>query len=233
METIREGGFGAALKAAREAAGITLRELSDTTKVQTRYIEALEAEDWSRVPQGVIGRGFVRLIAREIDLDPADLTLRYCAARGEEPPRKRIPTPETNWRVGANEPFIDPKKLFIGAVVVLVLAVVGLLIWSPWSAKPPVSQRGAEPQATAAHRLEIRALDATKVTVEIQGLPIEEHTLRPSDTFSIEVAKPVTIEAPDAGAIEVTWDGTVLKSVGEPKSSVKLVLPKDLEALKP
>lgn len=234
MEIIREGGFGAALRNAREAAGVNLRELSDNTKIQVRYIEALEAEDWPHVPKGVIGRGFVRLIARELGADQEQIMRLYCASRGEEPPRRMVPTPETNWRVGADKPVVDPRILLAAAVAVLVVAVVGVLLWSPWSAKTAPAQRGGDPQAAAVHRLEIRPRENTAVDVEIQGLPRERHEMKAGDApFAIELSKPVTIEAPKAGALVVLWDGTELKTASKPESSFKIELPKDLEALKP
>ncbi|NOY44717.1 MAG: helix-turn-helix domain-containing protein, partial [Deltaproteobacteria bacterium] len=65
--------FGPALRAAREAAGRTLDDVARTTRIRRAYLEALEAEDWGRVPRGVIGRGFVRVVAKEIGAAEAEL----------------------------------------------------------------------------------------------------------------------------------------------------------------
>lgn len=232
MEKLREGSFGNVLRNAREASGVGLRELSDVTKIQVRYIEALESEDWTRVPPGVIGRGFLRLIAREIGADPKELVALYCAARGEEIPKLMVPKPEENWRFKREKPPVDPKLFLFGGGVLLVAALVGLLMWSPWSAKKaPPAQRGVEAVAEKPHKLEIRALADSQVVVEIQGMPLERHDLKASDApFVIELSKPVRVDAPEGSSLAITWDGVEVKT---PPGAVSLKFPDDLEAPKP
>ncbi len=42
--------FGEQLRLAREARGISLREISDQTRISTRYLEAIESGDLKRLP---------------------------------------------------------------------------------------------------------------------------------------------------------------------------------------
>jgi len=60
---------GAALRARREAAGITLAELSRRTRIRGAMIESVEAEAYDRLPPRVYLRGFVLALARELKLD--------------------------------------------------------------------------------------------------------------------------------------------------------------------
>src|SRR5690606_10571034 len=69
-ETGQATGVGARLKRAREARGITLRELADRTKISTRCFEAIERDDLKRLPAGIFARAFVRTYAAEVGLDP-------------------------------------------------------------------------------------------------------------------------------------------------------------------
>lgn len=62
--------FGARLKAAREARGISLRDVAATTKISLVALEALEHDDPSRLPGGIFSRSFVRSYAIEVGLDP-------------------------------------------------------------------------------------------------------------------------------------------------------------------
>src|SRR5262245_737288 len=64
------GGFGWQLKEARERKGVSLRDIAERTKISVRTLEALEAEDVSRLPGGIFGRAFVRSYAAEVGLDP-------------------------------------------------------------------------------------------------------------------------------------------------------------------
>jgi hypothetical protein len=60
---------GAALRARREAAGITLADLSRRTRIRGAMIESVEAEAYGELPPRVYLRGFVLALARELKLD--------------------------------------------------------------------------------------------------------------------------------------------------------------------
>src|SRR5689334_14215330 len=62
--------LGSTLRVARERRGLSLRQLSDATKISLRTLEALELNEFSRLPAGVFSRAFVRSYATEVGLDP-------------------------------------------------------------------------------------------------------------------------------------------------------------------
>jgi cytoskeletal protein RodZ len=62
--------FGPRLRRAREARGVSLRQIADTTKLSVRALEALERNDISQLPGGIFSRAFVRSYALEIGVDP-------------------------------------------------------------------------------------------------------------------------------------------------------------------
>lgn len=64
--------LGTFLREKREAQGITLEELQARTKIRIRYLEAIEAGDFAAIPGEVYLRGFIRSIARELDIDPQE-----------------------------------------------------------------------------------------------------------------------------------------------------------------
>lgn len=61
-------GFGRILAEAREAKGISVADVAEKLKLTVRQIEALEAEDFSRLPAAVFVRGFVRNYARLVEV---------------------------------------------------------------------------------------------------------------------------------------------------------------------
>ena len=154
MDPTPEHPFGEALREARTRAGLSVEDLARATRIQVRYLRAMEAEAWADVPGGVIGRGFVRVVARELRVPAEELLERYRASRGEE----QVPTPrglpEPDWEVP-----LDNEHSGFPLGWLLLLAVIGGLVaagwWAlrtghlPWSAKPPaVSERrpaGREP----------------------------------------------------------------------------------------
>ena len=62
--------FGKSLRAAREAQGLTIRQLAETTHMVPTMIENLENEDFSRIAAPIYGRGFVKLYCAAVGLDP-------------------------------------------------------------------------------------------------------------------------------------------------------------------
>lgn len=65
--------FGASLRALREARGWTVADVSARLKFGVRQIEALEADRWEELPQGLPLRGLIRNYARLLDVAPETL----------------------------------------------------------------------------------------------------------------------------------------------------------------
>lgn len=69
---------GPALKTAREQAGLSIREVSNRTKINISILRALEEENFEATPRArVYVRGFVRCIAEEIGLNPDAVANSY------------------------------------------------------------------------------------------------------------------------------------------------------------
>jgi cytoskeletal protein RodZ len=58
------------IRAARDKMGVSIEEAERATKIRRRYIEAIEAGDFDRLPDGPPSRGFIKNYARYLGLDP-------------------------------------------------------------------------------------------------------------------------------------------------------------------
>ena len=76
-----KGTFGDNLKREREMRGVTLDEISAATRIATRFLQAIENEDWTQLPGGVFNRGFVRAVARYLGLDEENIVAEYIFGR--------------------------------------------------------------------------------------------------------------------------------------------------------
>jgi hypothetical protein len=76
------------LKKARETRGITLDDVSLTTKIGTRFLRAMEEEHFEQLPGGIFNKGFVRAYARCVGLDEDQTVADYLIASGEVLPKK-------------------------------------------------------------------------------------------------------------------------------------------------
>ena len=81
-----KGNFGERLKRERELREVSPNEVVVATRISLRFLEALENEDWGKLPGGVFNRGFVRAIARYLGLDEEHLLAEYDLARGDQSP---------------------------------------------------------------------------------------------------------------------------------------------------
>jgi len=68
---------GSVLKVLREQRAITVRTIADTTKLGTRYIEFIEAENFSKLPARPYLRGFLVLYAKALGYEPERLVNDY------------------------------------------------------------------------------------------------------------------------------------------------------------
>src|SRR5262247_3995912 len=61
--------IGEKLRLARETRGIALRDISEQTRISIRYLEAIETDDYQRLPGGIFNRSFIRAYAKFIGYD--------------------------------------------------------------------------------------------------------------------------------------------------------------------
>jgi cytoskeleton protein RodZ len=66
-------GIGEALRREREHQGISLEDIARTTRIPTRFLDAIEAEDFDNLPGLVFTRNFVRQYAEALRLDAESL----------------------------------------------------------------------------------------------------------------------------------------------------------------
>lgn len=69
--------FGETLKRERELREISLREISDATKINIRYLEALETNRFDKLPGGLFNKGFIRAYATFIGVDSETMVTSY------------------------------------------------------------------------------------------------------------------------------------------------------------
>ena len=78
--------FGEKLKQEREKRKITLEQISDSTKIGTRMLRALEEDKFNQLPGGIFNKGFVRAYSRCVGLDEDQTVAEYLLASGDAPP---------------------------------------------------------------------------------------------------------------------------------------------------
>jgi cytoskeleton protein RodZ len=118
------GTFGQALRDAREDLGVSLAEAERETRINRRYLDALEKEDASAMPAAVYTRGFIRTYCQYLGLDPEGMLDLYGPQQVIQDNVRIRPIPAE-----INAPRSIP---FRPAVVLAGLIVASLLVVYLW-----------------------------------------------------------------------------------------------------
>lgn len=144
--------FGEELRRERELREIGLREISEATKINIRYLQALEDNDFAELPGGVFNRGFVRAYAQFIGIDAEGMVDAYLHEERErggpvaEPLASSVPG---NHVVPAG-PRVPPW-LWIALAIVLAAAAGVAWWWMQGRAEVAVAEQRPPAPAIAAN----------------------------------------------------------------------------------
>lgn len=115
---------GRALKQARIAAGLTVDEISGSTRVRIAIVHAIEADDFAPCGGDVYARGHIRTLAKAVGLDPEPLLAQFAADHGGGRP---APTPAA--------PLFEAERIrperrgpnWTAAMVAAIVVVIGFV----------------------------------------------------------------------------------------------------------
>ncbi len=122
------GEFGTRFREAREQQGLSLAQAEETTRIRRVFLQALEEEHYEELPPPIYARGFVRLYARFLGLDPEAMVDAFQEATGK-PVFARAP-------LVLDEPLMrrHPRHawtgIFRGFVIVIFIALIGWYAYS-------------------------------------------------------------------------------------------------------
>lgn len=131
---VMEANIGEQLRLAREGRGIPLREISDQTRISMHYLEAIESNDYKRLPGGIFNRSFVKAYARYIGYDEKEAVegyTRYMRDSGDS--GEEVATTPHHSKVYTDAPATrSPILTVMLAIVILAIltaAALGVVYW--------------------------------------------------------------------------------------------------------
>ncbi len=229
------GTLGKYLQDARNARGIDLREAAQQTRISIQYLQALEAEDFSKLPGEVFVKGFLKNYGKFLSLDESEVMKRYgelrqkpAASRSVVPTESSVPEVEKNrsWKVSV-EPFIWAAGIIIVLVVFLFTALPVRRLkdaHQPEAAAPAAGHDDIASVPVPTLRsdklyLEIVALDNTWVLVRTDSSPQKKAVLNKGESLIWSADERFLLSYGSAGAIKLVLNGQEL-TVNEPKNVV-------------
>jgi len=121
--------LGNQLREAREAAGLSLPDVEEATRIRRALLQALEEERFSDLPGDVYTKGFIRNYARFLGLDGDAMVAEFNRSTGHVP----VSTPEV-----LDEPLTrggvarSLRRIVLGFLVIVLIALAGWYAYSRW-----------------------------------------------------------------------------------------------------
>jgi cytoskeleton protein RodZ len=199
-----KAGFGEHLKREREMRGVSRDEVSAATRIGTRFLDALESEQWEVLPGGIFNRGFVRAVARFLGLDEDDLVAEYDLAFSQQQGEIAAPLSPVPQRAARPR-----QRRLLSIVAIAVLVLLGM-VWTGWRwHQSYVSQRAttygnrAAANPAMAHTDGSTASDAGLSTATSAASPASSSPL-PAEIQGLQLK----IEAGKETTVSVSADGS-------------------------
>lgn len=231
---------GQELKRERELRGISLKEIADTTKINIRFLRALEEDRFDMLPEQFFTRGIIRTYANYLGLDEQSVLNTYLeASQG----REKVGMSDENKRSEPKEnddslPNMK-KSRFLFAITVLLLVGLTVILYVVFRKKEPPPPDIAKVQSVSQNIPEKQSPPSPAVQeeqeIEQEGLTIEIFIRQetwievfadqemldsgikyPDERFQFKALQEFLIHVGNAGGITYTINGHEGISLGDP-----------------
>ena len=224
--------IGAALKAAREKAGLSVEAVADQLRMRQTLVRGIEADDFAQCGGAVYARGHIRSIARVVGIDATPLIAEF---------DKQFAQPEISEMLDESPSLLTPEKklpwntiVSVAAGVLLVIAGISVFNGSGTSntATPSVSTTPSQTQTTTTPSTpspDNSAIAAAPGTVSLvvaaqsgsswlsvrndAGEQLYQAILRKGNQMTFTDKTRLRVVLGNAGAVSLTVNG---KSLGSP-----------------
>jgi cytoskeletal protein RodZ len=211
--------FGEHLRQAREERSLTLQDISASTKIGSRSLQALEDERFDLLPGGIFNKGFVRAYARCVGLDEEKTLAEYLAAAKLPVPggdMQALSSQVSAGREVANEAWPVSAAGIMGILAVIVALGLGAF----WLKE---HRKEVREQAAEGHRVESQAASAAAAVPVPQVKAAQPEASAPAggesaaQNSAADAAKPVALpEVKSSGEAAKTTAGAAAQTPAPP-----------------
>lgn len=230
---------GDTLRAAREAQGLSIDDISTRTRVPVRHLEAVEASDFKALPSPTYAVGFSRAYARAVGLSDSQIASQVRTEVNRIGPRKPEYMPQE-----VADPARVPSRgvAVVAAGLALALLVLGALWFAstrftraavddaettpanavvaavpaaPAPSAPPPAQTGGQVSLVATDDVWLRVYDAADQTLFIGNMKAGDRFDVPANANEPKI----NVGRPDK--LQVTLNGSNVPPLGDGSRPIK------------
>ncbi|MDH6364820.1 cytoskeletal protein RodZ [Enterococcus sp. PF1-24] len=178
---------GNRLRQARLNRKLTIDDLQQQTKIQKRYLEAIEMDKFDELPGTFYVRAFIRQIAEVVGEDGDELVDLFNSRHAE--PVKFDPPPTLN-PITRKEVHEEPEEetplqffwrslpiILLGVGALGILTIVGIMMYEEWRAEPII-----DPPAALVSKESSSSLIESSSTAESSSEPVSSEIVESSTT---------------------------------------------------
>lgn len=161
---------GEILKNKRESLGKDLHTVSVDTKIQKRFIEYIEDDQYDKFDSEIFVTGFIKIYSKYLGLDVNKLLALYRRSKPQkrETPKKQITKKKLNFK-----PRISPKVIAISTLVIFLLLTIGYIGYQIYKFQTPPQLTITEPIdkfTTQEESVFVKGYTQSSATIEINGI---------------------------------------------------------------
>ncbi len=225
----------ARLRQAREAKGLSLRQVADATKLSVRAIELLERDSVSGLPGGIYRRSIIRSVAREVGLNPEQLLTEFTTLHPDDLPA--MPSCE----------LAEPKAVTsFNKVLTVVSAVLPMAAGLLYFALPMMRDMVSDETTPVAQERRVDPLHSEiipiggfkdtslpstrpvpvvvtftissrcQLRVVADGNEVVGRMVEAGETLPIELGEELLLQGDNASAVQFSINGQAGRQLGEP-----------------
>jgi cytoskeletal protein RodZ len=119
--------LGQVLQKAREEKGISLDDIQRITKIQRRYLEAIERGHFHVLPGHFYARAFIKSYAEAVGLDPNHILHHFQADLPSQPPQEQLERLRRRRAAAVNTPLQAGRWVTKTLLVLFVFLIIGVI----------------------------------------------------------------------------------------------------------
>jgi cytoskeletal protein RodZ len=232
--------IGQELKRERELRGISLKEIAESTKINLRFLRALEEDRLDMLPEKFFTRGIIRTYANYLGLDEQSALNTYIENLQTKETQE---TRTTDKKIEADEPPESTPKIkkipllfsLLALVIIALFIVLYFLFWKDKNPpaktaitqpavqetqektipQPPLEKKEPESQPQELN-IEISVQQETWMEIYADQEMVDSGVKNPGDRIQFRALREFLIHLGNAGGITYTLNGQEGKIFGEP-----------------
>ena len=222
---------GERLRAAREAANMSIEDVATSTRIPTRHLASLETGDFSKLPAPTYSVGFARSYAAAVGLDRNEIGEQLRAEIGGT----RLAPHQAEQFQPMDPARTMPRWLILAAIAAIVVVAL-LASWlnsrslnapdnvAAADAAPPPAAAAAQPAAApqGAQAVAITATGDAWVQIKDGAGLLKEGVMKAGETFQVPpTATAPTLTTGKAEALRITVGTAIAPQVGPAATKVR------------